>query len=60
MQMKYLQKLNNMNTLKAIAVVIEFVAVQIIPFADLVIRSIRKWKKGKSIAPNEKPEKEVE
>lgn len=36
-----------MKGLNAVIKVMEFIAVQVIPFADLIINSVRKWKKEK-------------
>jgi len=38
--------------LEKIAKVIEFITVQVIPFADLIINSIKKWKSKKNDVPN--------
>lgn len=40
-------------TIETVVKVIEFLTVQVIPFADLIIKSVRKWKKEKDVKPVE-------
>lgn len=40
-------------TIETVVKVIEFITVQVIPFADLIIKTVRKWKKQKDVKPVE-------
>lgn len=40
-------------TIETVVKVIEFLTVQVIPFADLIIKTVRKWKKEKDVKPVE-------
>lgn len=40
-------------TFESVVKVIEFVTIQVIPFADLIIKTVRKWKKEKDVKPVE-------